>query len=242
MTSAFIHSPNPRLKVFLPRFDPELVPLLFTKVEGWELYQVDVLPRGLSLCGQAAVATSHADAIGLPAIVVVDRRTALWFDRGDVTTPVMGILPGKGITGAGRLSPPVELNAQEDLERHRALLAASGDWAGVEPDRWLGGTAASSDQIAAHEGRGWDGTPVGLERCDGCGEHRGSCLAGPEEERAFVTVRCACEPPSGCIGCGRPFHPRRLRSNHFDPETGEVRYVPGLLALEHECVSVPAVV
>ncbi|HKA35857.1 MAG TPA: hypothetical protein VKH43_03505 [Thermoanaerobaculia bacterium] len=48
-------------------------------------------------------------------------------------------------------------------------------------------------------------------------------------------VGCRCENWNRCARCHRPFQARRLGSNFFDPEDGNIRFVPGFLALDHRC-------
>ena len=72
---AISRSLNPRIKMFVPEFDRALAPLLLTRIEGWEIFHADVLPRGRSLCAHATMAQSHASWIGLDTFLIVDERT-----------------------------------------------------------------------------------------------------------------------------------------------------------------------
>ncbi len=231
---ATVHVPPPRIKVFLPRIDDP--PALITSVD-WTVYHLLVLPRDWRVHALATVAHLHAELNGLPTFLVLDERTALSCSRGDMTSLVCGILTTSEPLVTGHLVPAVTMPTTEEyLGRVRAAEDACARLEDVrKPRRRTDGDAASRNEIEALSGRQWNGVPVGLEECPECGEWYGKCLAGREKKPACVRVRCRCEPPSCCALCRAPLHERRLGSSYYDGESGEVVYVPGLLALEHRC-------
>ena len=88
----------------------------------------------------------------------------------------------------------------ERMERLAALWASQGDGP-VRPDPLRAGHAASDDELEEYAGRGPDGVPTGLGRCDDCGEWTGWCLdPAPESGPAVVPVYCRCLNATCCAG------------------------------------------
>jgi hypothetical protein len=143
--------------------------------------------------------------------------------------------PSGGITFAGRL----RLCRQVRVERARRLrlrdyIVQHGPDGAVFGDLSKGGRRATVDELDELAGEQDDGVPVGLERCDVCGDWRGECL---DPDRKFsgliMRVRCQCENDTRCARCGHPFGDRAVNANYFDG--GTIWHVPGFTAFKHRC-------
>ena len=51
----------------------------------------------------------------------------------------------------------------------------------------------------------------------------------------IVPVACRCENWNRCARCHRNLEAYRLDSNFYNPEDGQIWFVPGPCALDHRC-------
>jgi len=232
---AISHS-EPRVNVSLsvPRFDG--APFLATQLES-DLCNVTLLPRS-PLHELLDFSFVQSTRNGLKSVLVLDEESCVSLERNGRIQPGRAQPVDTGIV-VHELETCAEIPGSEEmlerLERLAALWVSQGDRA-VHPDRLRGGHVASEDEIEEFAGRNPDGIPVGLGRCDDCGEWTGWCLdPDPDGPPALVAVYCRCMNATCCARCDDPFAERTIHGCWWDEPAGALRYVPGTLALAHRC-------
>lgn len=228
-------TPPVGLSLLLPGF--EGTPYLATRIEP-DLYHLLLLPRDWPLYSQLNVAFRQAEANRLPTHFLLTPDSCLWLQSCGAVMPARAE-PREVALTFGKLEPCDLLPTDVDLiERYGALKEYVRDrgsqTVGCDPDR--GGWTPSPEELELYGGPARDGVPAGLERCEQCGEWCGVCL-DPERsvEPLALPVTCLCENQNECARCGEPLFERRLQSNWYDEVDGELRYVPGFHALDHNC-------
>lgn len=233
LTGTPIPLPTARRTLWLPPIAD--VPLLVTAIE-WPVFHLAVLPREWPLYALIDLVTEQAKWNRLFTCLLADSESVIAFPR-----------PGELEIGRARwFNAPMVVDrlwlSRELPLRPEVLCRMAGLSRALrfrEPERLpsalLGGHEAEPGEIERLAGTAWNGLPHGLERCSECGEPRGDCLRTHRGRALVVPVLCRCHPPSRCASCREPFHPRPLRAHWWDEAAGELRYVPGFPALEHDC-------
>lgn len=232
---AISHSePRVNVSLFVPRFDG--APFLVTQLES-DLSNVTLLPQA-PIHELLDFAFLQSTRNGLRSVLVLDEDSCVSLERNGRIQPGRALPVDTGIVVHALevcAEIPGSTEMLERMERLAALWASQGDGP-VRPDPLRAGHAASDDELEEYAGRGPDGVPTGLGRCDDCGEWTGWCLdPAPESEPAIVPVYCRCLNATCCARCEHPFAERAIRGCWWDEAAGALRYVPGTLALGHRC-------
>ncbi len=220
----------------LPVFDA--FPYLLTRLVP-ALYQVLLVPEGMTRTAAAAAARQQAAANRLQTCLAFRPDAALYFeaDGGEAWTddpPRGGHLVAGGLRPCVALAPAAGEAAR--VARLDAYVAAQRRGGYLLGDLRKGGRPASAAEAARLDVAGPDGVPLGLARCGACGEWAGECLdPNPVWRGLVMRVRCRCQNDTRCARCGLPLHERQLNANHYDPADGQVWHVPGFCGLSHRC-------
>ena len=232
---AISHS-EPRVNVPLsvPRFDG--APFLATQLES-DLCNVTLLPRA-PIHELLEFAFVQSTRNGLRSVLVLDEHSSVSLERSGRIQPGRTAPVDTGIV-VHELETCAEIPGSsemlERMERLAALWVSQGDRV-LYRDRLRGGHVATAEEIEEHSGRNPDGIPIGLGRCEECGEWTGWCLdPEPEGDPTLVPVYCRCMNDTRCARCDQPFADRTIHGCWWDEPAGALRYVPGTLALAHRC-------
>lgn len=85
-------------------------------------------------------------------------------------------------------------------------------------------------------GRGPDGLPTGLRRCERCGQAAGEHL---RDETEIVRVYCACDNHNRCARCRLPLAEHRLSAWFWDEEDSSAWHEAAYAAFSHRCPDEP---
>lgn len=223
-------------QVHLPIF--EGFPYLLTRLSP-AFYHIILLPQHPAPAAQRSLARHQAQSNQLPTCLVIDTSLCLYLSTG-ATEFVTGHVPrgGRLITGKLQLCKPLVDSAE--LKERTALLERflSGQPAHgfILGDTQKGGRQASPQEATQLAGKQSDGVSNGLTHCLACGEWRGECLdLNPRWTGLVMKVYCKCENDTRCARCQRPFYVRRVDSNYYEVNDGEIMHIPGFLSLQHTC-------
>jgi hypothetical protein len=232
---AISHS-EPRVNVSLsvPRFDG--APFLATQLES-DLCNVTLLPRA-PIHELLEFSFVQSTRNGLKSVLVLDEHSCVSLERSGRIQPGRTAPVDTGIV-VHELETCAEIPGSDEMlermERLAALWVSQGDRA-LHRDRLRAGHVATAEELEEHGGRNSDGIPIGLGRCDECGEWTGWCLdPEPVDAPTLVPVYCRCMNDTRCARCDTPFAERTIHGCWWDEPAGALRYVPGTLALAHRC-------
>ncbi len=182
-----------------------------------------------------ALALSQYIVNDLPQCLVL-RHDCYWHwpDTAPGEGPPLG-----GTIVWGKLLPFRLFPITDDLaSRYDRLARFDGNGGGniLVPDLTEGSRSATAEEIRRLAGKQQNGVPVGLARCLKCGQWKGECLGLiPNFADKVKPVHCLCSNRNFCASCGHPFHRYKLNANYYDEAAGQIRYVPGFMALQHRC-------
>jgi hypothetical protein len=210
-------------------------PYLLTRVAP-SFYHLALLPADLGLDNLTAVARWQVGANRLDTCLVLGRRACVYFgpdgtESPDTSIPCGGVVCCERLHLCKRFPPSAELLSRQELLRAYVASMPTGYVLG---DLTKGGHRADADELTELDGLQPDGVPVGLERCDTCGDWRGECLdPSPQFAGMVMTVCCGCGNDTLCARCGHPLADRRVNANYFDGSS--IWHVPGFKAFTHKC-------
>jgi hypothetical protein len=120
----------------------------------------------------------------------------------------------------------------------RAYLGEHGPRDMVYAELTKGGRQATAEELRKLEGSQPNGIPLGLTKCERCGQWKGECFdPNPKFAGLIMPVCCACENDTLCAACGGTLWQRRINANYFDERRGCIYRVPGFKAFSHECTA-----
>ncbi len=226
------HTPAPQRPILPPRF--EGYPYLISRIGKSALRHIALLPAAWSRERIVATARAQAEAnrFETAACFGPDDAEFVAFDNGR-TWP--GPTP-TGILVIGRLQLPESLPATDELVARGAWLVAfekanrsSGYLVGDGTDR---GEYLRPEYRARLVGRRTDGLPVGLQRCQVCGQAAGDYLRGGVER---VRCYCACDNHNRCARCLTLLAAHRLSAWFWDDARDSAWHLAAYAAFSHRC-------
>jgi hypothetical protein len=225
-------APMPRGAIQPPRF--EGYPYLISRIGKSALRHIALLPADWSRERIFATARAQAEAnrFETAACFGPDDAEYVAFDNAR-TWP--GPTP-TGILVIGRLQLPESLPETDELLARRAWLVvfdkASRTGGYLVGDGTERGEHLRPEYRARLAGRRPDGLPVGLQRCQDCGQAAGDYLRGGVER---IRCYCACDNHNRCARCLTPLAAHRLSAWFWDDEGDCAWHLAAYVAFSHRC-------
>jgi hypothetical protein len=198
------------------------------------IFHIALLPSDIDLDDLKRIAWTQTAHSGFGSCLVLGADLCFYSaPNGKISQS--GRIPAGGVNFLGklRLCQRVQVGKERQV-RLREYVAQHGPQGAVFGDISKGGRRVAGDEIDELGGQQDDGVPVGLGRCDVCGEWRGECLdPDPKFSGLVMRVRCLCDNDTRCARCGYPFGERAVNANYFD--AGTIWHVPGFAAFRHKC-------
>jgi hypothetical protein len=210
-------------------------PYLVTRVAP-SIFHVALLPADLGLDNLKEVARWQVAANQFDCCLVLSVDSCIYLEKYHAERESNAIpVGGTNVTGWLLLCRP--FSSSEDAQRRLQTYIDRTGLRGVpmgDPNK--NGRRATLDELKRLAGRQPNGVPVGLERCNTCGEWYGECLDTDRHLAGMVMrVRCGCQNDTLCARCGRPFTDRRVNANYYHEAGGAINHVPGFAAFSHTC-------
>jgi hypothetical protein len=219
-----------------PLFDS--FPYLLTRVVS-QLRHYMLLPSDVSEDQLERFTRIQGEMNLLDTALVLDEETA-FYCHADGYRGYSSIVPRGGYPVAGKLQPAVAFAETDEMKARwaelRAFVSKHSPDGGYLVGTSKGGRRATELELAELSGFQEGRVPLGLERCEICGEWRGECLDPHPSLREWLTpVHCRCDNHNDCAACGHTLADRRLNANFFNVERGQIWHVPGFAGLSHRC-------
>jgi hypothetical protein len=198
------------------------------------IFHIALLPSDLDLEDLKRIAWTQAAQNGFGSCLVLGADSCVYCAPNGKVLP-SGQIPAGGVNFFGKLRLCRQVRVKKERQRRLTeYVAQHGPQGVVFGDLSKGGRRVAGDEIEELAGQPVNGVPVGLGRCDVCGEWRGECLdPDPKFSGLVMRVRCLCENDTRCARCGHPFVERAVNANYFDG--GTIWHVPGFAAFRHKC-------
>lgn len=223
--------------VKLPLF--QSFPYLSTRLVS-VFYHITLYSKSIGNHRLIELAEFQAEANGLPACFVIGEQECVYFNPK--SKPYFSRKPPLGGKIAfEKLQPPNNDFELSELVGRRGELIVFAEKANrgnyfLLGDPGKGGEKASAREIEGLSGRQEGGIPVGLSKCEVCGDYKGRCLDPSERFQGLVmTVSCLCENHNRGSWCGMLLHSHKLNSNYYENATDTIWFVPGFSCLSHKC-------
>ena len=218
-------------------------PYMLTLVSGG-LFHISILPGDIGLDNLKEIVRWQVSANKLQSCLVLSSSCCVYFDL-DGAERISDDIPRGGFNCTGRLqtawSGPRSSEFCVRTELLRAYLGEHGPRDMVYAELTKGGRQATAEEMSSLEGKQPDGIPLGLTKCERCGQWKGECLdPNPKFAGLIMPVSCACENDTLCAACGGPLWQRRINANYYDERRGAIYRVPGFKALSHDCTPASA--
>lgn len=217
-------------------------PYMLTDVEGG-LFHIAILPADAELANLKEIVRWQVGANKLNSCLVLSPACCIFFDMTG-RERVSGQIPSGGVNCSGRLYLCQPFTRSNDMLARAELLQSYVDQNGatdfVCADLSKGGRRPTPEELVRLRARQPTSVPVGLKKCDHCGDWRGESLdPDPKFAGLVMNVVCRCENDSLCAACGQPLAERRINANYYDDRCHRILHVPGFKAFDHECAAEP---
>ena len=226
------HVHKPEGPILAPRF--EGYPYLVSRIGRSAMRHIALLPQDWPRERIIALARDQAEANRLETIACFGPGDAVYVAIDNARTWQGAAPTGIYVIERLHLSEPVP--ETDELVARRAWLHAfaNADRSGgyVVGDGTNFGERAQPEDRRRLGGRGPDGLPSGLRRCERCGKAAGDYLRGGDE---IVHVYCACENHNRCARCLLPLAFRRLSAWFWDDEEEKAWHLAAYAAFSHRC-------
>ena len=218
-------------------------PYMLTLVSGG-LFHISILPADIGLDNLKEIVRWQVSANKLQSCLVLGSSCCVYFDL-DGAERISGDIPRGGFNCTGRLQTAWSGSRGSEFcvrtELLRAYLGEHGPRDMVYAELTKGGRQATAEEMSRLEGKQPNGIPLGLAKCERCGQWKGECLdPNPKFAGLIMPVCCACENDTLCAACGGTLWQRRINANYYDERRGTIYRVPGFKAFSHECTATSA--
>ena len=213
-------------------------PYMLTLVSGG-LFHISILPADIGLDNLKEIVRWQVSANKLQSCLVLGSSCCVYFDL-DGAERISSDIPRGGFNCTGRLQTAWSGSGGSEFgvraELLRAYLTEHGPRDMVYAELTKGGRQATAEEMSRLEGSQPNGIPLGLTKCEQCGQWKGECLdANPKFAGLIMPVGCACENDTLCAACGGALWQRRINANYYDEPRGCIYRVPGFKAFSHKC-------